>query len=117
MNSNFTEELLNLFESMLRAQLNVIKQFRKSLGMEPKEKPKEKRMSQMDMIYNILLTAKNPLHVSEIIAIADKRFGIQLDRESIVSALTKRVKRQDRFVKTGPNTFSLISDDLEGGTK
>jgi hypothetical protein len=50
------------------------------------------------------------LHISEILNLAAKRHGIQLDRESIVSALAKRVARKDRFVRTAPNTFSLLPD-------
>jgi hypothetical protein len=115
MESKITKDLLKIHESMLRAQLNVIKQFRKSEGLDSDEKPKEKRMSQMDIVYDILLVAKHPMHVNDIISIAKKRFDIQLDKESLVSALAKRVKRQDRFVKTAPNTFSLIANHLEGG--
>jgi hypothetical protein len=37
-----------------------------------------------------------------------KRHGVMLDRESIVSALAKRVARKDRFARTGPNTFSVL---------
>jgi hypothetical protein len=115
MESKITNDLVNLYESMLRAQLNVIKQFRKSKGIEGDEKPKEKRMSHMDIVYDILLVAKHPTHVNDIITIAEKRFNIQLDKESLVSALAKRVKRHDRFIKTAPNTFSLISNDWKGG--
>jgi hypothetical protein len=35
------------------------------------------------------------------------RFELQVDRESLVSALTKRVARADRFVRTDKNTFAL----------
>jgi hypothetical protein len=34
--------------------------------------------------------------------------GVGLDRESIVSSLTKKVHRRDRFCRTAPNTFGLI---------
>jgi len=39
-----------------------------------------------------------------------KRHGVTLDRESIVSALTKRVARKDRFARTAPNTFSVLPE-------
>jgi len=117
METNFSEELLNLHESLLRAQLNVIRQLRKEAGLKNLEKPKEKRMSQMDMVYDILNQAQKPMHVNDIIAIAKDRFDIELDKESIVSALAKRVKRQDRFIKTSPNTFFLIAQELGGAGK
>lgn len=117
MKTNVSEELLTLYESLFRAQLNVIRQLRKASGLEEEVKPKKTRMSQMDMVYDILLIAKRPLHVDVIIATAEKRFDVKLDKESVVSALAKRVKRQDRFMKTAPNTFALISQDLGGGNR
>lgn len=108
------EDLLNLFDSLLRSQLNTIKQLRKKSGQSEVEPVKEKRMSHMDMTYNILLSAKRPMHINEIIQIINQRFGVKIDKESLVSALAKRVLRQDRFVKTAPNTFALISHDTGG---
>ena len=34
-------------------------------------------------------------------------FGVTVDRESLVSSLTKKVARQDRFLRTEKNTFGL----------
>jgi len=34
-------------------------------------------------------------------------FGVRVDRESLVSSLTKKVARGDRFLRTEPNTFSV----------
>ena len=67
---------------------------------------KESR-SQIDMAYDILKEAAQPLHISEILSQIKTRFGRQVDRESLVSALTKRVARADRFMRTGKNTFAL----------
>jgi predicted transcriptional regulator len=117
METKISEEFLNLYETLLRAQLNVIKQLRKQLGLKEIEKPKKKRMSQMDMVYDILSQAKKPMHVDDIIITAQTKFDIKLDKESVVSALAKRIKRQDRFIKTAPNTYTLIDQELEGGRK
>jgi hypothetical protein len=116
METKFSEYLLNLHESLLRAQLNVIRQLRKEAGLQELDKPK-KGMSQMDMVYYILEQAQQPMHVNEIIAIAKERFDVKLDKESVVSALTKRIKRKDRFIKTAPNTFALIVQEHEGARK
>jgi len=47
------------------------------------------------------------LRISEIVTRVAKRYGLALDRESIVSAQAKRVARKDRFLRTGPATFSI----------
>lgn len=110
------EFILNLFESMLRAQLNALKQARKSLGLAGDKASKEQRMSHVDMVYDILVRAHRPMHVEDLIVEMGKRFGVKVDKDSLVSALSKRIQRQDRFQKTAPNTFALITPDVaEGG--
>ena len=115
MTNDTYSNLLNIFESLLRAQLNTIKQLKKGAGIADEEKPKEKRMSHMDIVYDILQFTRQPMHISDILEAAQKRFNVDLDRESVVSALVKRVKRNDRFIKTGPNTYALIDQDTHGG--
>ena len=88
----------------LEAQLRAVKRLR---GPGEPEEPKEKGMSQINMAYDILKRAKRPLHVSEIITGIERIHGVKVDRESLVSALTKKVVRKDRFVRTGKNTFAL----------
>jgi hypothetical protein len=61
------------------------------------------------MAYDILKEAAHPLHISELLARIKTRFAVQVDRESLVSALTKRVARADRFVRTDKNTFALLA--------
>jgi len=114
MNNSTYSDLLNIFESLIRSQLNTIKQLKKGANIPDAEPTTEKRMSHMSIIHNILKQADQPMHVSDILAAAKQRFDVELDRESVVSALVKRVKRQDRFIKTGPNTFGLIDQPQEG---
>jgi DNA-directed RNA polymerase delta subunit len=64
-------------------------------------------MSQVDMAYDILKKARAPLHISELLARIQATFHLSVDRESLVSSLTKKVARGDRFLRTGKNTFSL----------
>lgn len=108
MEGPISTDLLNIFESLLRAQLHTVKQLRKSAEAPPKELKSKVSMSHMDIVYDILQQQRKPLHVNEIIIMAQKRFNLKLDKESLVSALTKRIKRQDRFIKTGPNIFGLL---------
>jgi DNA-directed RNA polymerase delta subunit len=63
------------------------------------------------MAYDILKKARTPLHVSEIIDRIQTQFGVTIDRESLVSSLSKKVTRQDRFLRPEKNTFSLRSEN------
>lgn len=95
--------ILDAIEESLDAQLRAVRRMRKpALGKEVKEKS----MSHMDMVYDIL-KRNQPLHITDIIDQIEKIHGIRPDRESLVSALTKKVMRDERFVRTGKNTFAL----------
>ena len=74
--------------------------------MEASPRPRKSR-SQVNMAYDILKKARAPLHVSEVIARIQTQFGVAVDRESLVSSLSKKVARQDRFLRPQKNTFSL----------
>lgn len=67
----------------------------------------EKRTSNIDTAQNVLKNAGKPLHVSEIIELAKKDYNVQLDRDSIVSAILKKVNAGQTFIRTAPNTFAL----------
>jgi hypothetical protein len=59
------------------------------------------------MAFDILKKACAPLHVSELLAHIHSTFHVSVDRESLVSSLSKKVARGDRFLRTDKNTFSL----------
>lgn len=59
------------------------------------------------MAYDVLRKAGAPLHISEILARIQSSFRATVDRESLVSSLTKKVMRGDRFVRTDKSTFGL----------
>jgi len=101
-----------LQESLLRSQLRTIREFLKE-GEMPERKPRRKGKSQMSIISDILLAAQKPLHVTEIIARAKEDYNVDLDRESIVSALTKKVKSGRMFERIAPNTFALLDSASE----
>lgn len=96
--------LLRIFRTSLEAQLKAIKRL-ESGNVEPKKK--RKGMSQIEMVADILRLARKPLHITEIIERVEKVHGKLLDRESIVSALVKKVNRSDRFVRADKNVFGL----------
>lgn len=47
------------------------------------------------------------MHISDILDRIQAQFGVTVDRESLVSSLTKKVARGDRFLRPEKNTFSL----------
>jgi hypothetical protein len=63
---------------------------------------------------------KKLFHVSEIIRLVNEQYGITMDRESVVSALTKKVKKGVTFIRTGTNIFGdgmtaeMFNDDAIG---
>ena len=59
------------------------------------------------MAFNILKNTRSPLHISVLLDRIQAQFGVTVDRESLVSSLTKKVARGDRFLRPEKNTFSL----------
>jgi hypothetical protein len=96
--------VLRALEVSLEAQLKAVKRLR-SGPREPRSAPKS--TSQIGMVHDVLRRAAKPLHVSEIIERVEKLHGVKLERESIVSTLTKKVNRGDRFVRPDKNVFGL----------
>jgi len=100
---------MDQFESYLKYQkeitetkLKIINRFQKAV--EPKS---IKRTSKIEIARNVLHIAGRPLHVSEIIRLAQRDFQVALDRDSIVSAILKKVNAGKSFIRTAPNTFAL----------
>jgi len=102
------DDLLDILESSLLAQLKAFHSFRPG---KPKAPPPEgaKRRSNTQIAEDLLKEAGQPLHVTEIIQLAQSRLGRRLSRESLVSALTKKVLEQRTFRRIAPNTFDLLS--------
>lgn len=100
--------VLRAIEVSLEAQLKAVRRLR-SAPRTPKAT--SKRTSQIGMVHDVLQRAGKPLHVSEIIEQVEKRHGVKLDRESIVSTLVKKINRGDRFVRTDKNVFALKGDE------
>ncbi|MDP2172353.1 MAG: hypothetical protein Q8M98_09990 [Candidatus Cloacimonadaceae bacterium] len=105
--NDIKQAILEVEEIKLKAQLRAVRETLKGDTSFRKEDGEE-RKSQVEYVYMVLKDIKKPLHVSEIVSKAKEMFGIELYRESIVSALLKKVHRFDRFSKTGKNTFGLI---------
>jgi hypothetical protein len=106
MTDDIKDIILSVFEASLEAQLRAIRRLRR--GQTEQAQPRRnKGRSQVGMAYDILKKARTPLHVSEIIDRIQTQFGVPVDRESLVSSLSKKVAREDRFLRPEKNTFSL----------
>jgi hypothetical protein len=97
--------VLDAFEVSLDAQLRAIRRLK---GGKTEPKAARKSMSQIDMAYDILRRSGQPLHISEMIDRIEAVHGQRLDRESLVSALVKKVQRRDRFIRPDKNVFALL---------
>ena len=118
MSDPIPDSLLSLTELLLEAQIKAIRKVRQASShpgapgvATPRRRGAPRRgNSQLDVVYNILQSAKGPLHISEIVA-RGAAAGFALDRDSVVSALTKRIQHSDRFRRTAPNTFALLMEE------
>jgi hypothetical protein len=108
MENKVPENLLNLYESLLSAQLRVVRQLKNPKPAKTKREG-DKGMSNMDMAIDILRQVRKPLHISEILSQIKSKHKISLDRESLVSALVKKVHRNQGLARTAPNTFEVTS--------
>ena len=97
------EVILSTFEASLESQLRAVRKLR-SEGIHPSKRVKRVR-SQPSMAYDILIESDIPLHVTEIISRIERRFGVRIDRESLVSSLSKKVVRRYWFFRTGKKYF------------
>ena len=96
------ESYLQYQKEITEAKLKIINRFQKSVQPKPK-----KRTSKIEIAKNVLRLAGRPLHVSKIIQLAQRDFQVTLDRDSIVSAILKKINAGKSFVRTAPNTFAL----------
>ena len=106
MGEDLRDVVLSAIEESLDAQVRAVRRLRKGPPTERKS-ARRSRLSQVDMAYDILVKARVPLHINQLLERIRASFGIGVDRESLVSSLTKKVARGDRFLRTAPNTFSL----------
>jgi hypothetical protein len=107
MNDEARDLIFSVFETSLEAQLRAVRRLRQGEPSPAAPRPR-KSLSQVDMAFDILKKARSPLHISDILARIQAQFGVTIDRESLVSSLTKKVARGDRFTRNEKNTFGLL---------
>jgi hypothetical protein len=99
------DKYLQFKKEVAQATIKIIEQFQK-----PGTEGIRKRTSNVDIVQYVLQSTGRPLHVSEIIRLAKQDHGVELNRDSIVSALLKKVNTGQGFIRTGPNTFALAKE-------
>jgi hypothetical protein len=77
---------------------------------QPGEVQLMKRTSNIEIVQDVLRNAGQPLHVTKIIIRAKQGHGVELSRNSIVSALLKKANAGQGIVRTAPNTFALVKE-------
>lgn len=92
-------------KEVAQARLKITERFQHQGQRQPRE-----RTSNIDIVENILSGAGRPLHVSEIIRKAQEDHQVRLNRDSIVSAILKKINAAQTFIRTAPNTFALKPD-------
>lgn len=107
MNPLNKDDLIDVLENTALAQLRALRALRRSEHRKTPS-PELKCKSNIDVVCDILMAAQGPLHINDIIQRAKKDCRRQLHRESLVSALTKKVLDQNGFTRTAPNTFDLL---------
>ena len=100
------EDLLDILEETTHAKLRTIRLLRGSKRGRPKGPSNS--LSNIDIVIDILTKEKGPLHLDEILRRALQLHHRPIRRESLVSALTKKVLDHHTFIRTAPNTFDLL---------
>ena len=96
------EEYLKFQREVAESKIKIVERFQKEAKTVP-----TKRTSKISVAGNVLFDAGKPLHVTEIVQLAKRDYHVDLERDSIVSAILKKVKAGQTFIRTAPNTFAL----------
>ena len=113
MSEPIRDTILEVIEASLEAQLGAVRRLRKA-GLETPTPRRTRGKSQMDLVYDVLMEAGTPLHLKEIIRRVKASFDIDLDPDSLGSALTKRVLKRERFSRPAKNTFAVLEEGSAG---
>lgn len=109
-------DMLEIMDRILTAALKEVRRARQLIP--PEERAQVQKMENYDRksvpseCEDILNEFDEPMHILKILEELDKR-GVKSNRESLVSALTKRRHPNGPFVRTAPNTFGLAKKEIK----
>lgn len=92
------DRYLQFQKEIAEMKLKIIAKYQGELG-------ESNRFGQLAVVEEILENAGEPLHINEIIEIAKCDYNISLNRDSVSSAIAKKIKVGSNFIRTSPNTF------------
>ena len=104
------DAVLEAVETSLEAQLRAVRRLRNPAASHQAEPVRRKGLSQVDMAFDVLTKARAPLHVNQILERIRAQFAVEVDRDSLVSSLSKKVARSDRFRRPAKNTFARLEE-------
>ena len=109
MPDDLKDTILSIFEASLDAQLRAV-----APASESRRNSRRRlsvKVCRKSIWPTTYLNAPAPPCTSRvIIERIQQAFGVGVDRESLVSSLTKKVARDDRFSRTEKNTFGLLPE-------
>jgi predicted transcriptional regulator len=97
------QEYLTIKQKFLEAQLKAINEL-----LQQFSPVKVKRKTQTKMVFDILNDVDGSLHIKEIISLVKQKYDVELDRETIVSSIAKKIAKGIVFKRVAPNTYDLI---------
>lgn len=108
-------DVLEVMDRVLSAALREVRNARSRQPVAvplPDGGPGAVRKSQTALCIDILVAAGRPLHVGALLDALHAR-DVRTTRESLVSAISKKLTPLGAFVRTGPNTFGLAGRDAQ----
>ena len=102
-------DLLEVIDNALTAALREVRRARARGPVPPATAGKGRsKTSNVSRCFDVLVNANRPLHVTALLeALAEQ--GVATSRDTLTSALIKRLAPKGKFVRTAPNTFGLAS--------
>ncbi len=96
------DRCLDFVEEMAKSTLDVVKKFRQSAAATKTRAP---RTYKFEYVETILQNARKPLHIDDIIDIAGKEYNVTISKDSLSSAISKKIRSGSNITRTAPNTF------------
>jgi len=112
MADDLKDTIISAIEASLDAQLRAVRRLRKG-EVDGTKSVQRTRMSQVNMAYDVLKDIQTPVHIEDLLKRIRNSFGIQVNRESLVSSIVKKIRQGKRFVRTAPNTFALRPEEYQ----
>lgn len=107
-------DVLEVMDRVLSAALREVRNARARQGVAPPiaqpHATDSLRKSQTVLCLDILTEAVRPMHITALLAALESR-AVKTTRESLVSAISKKLAPSGPFVRTARNTFGVAGRD------